>query len=277
MLSVRAIQRGAVSVLEYRCNAGPGAAPYTEVHGAHSLSFVRKGSFGYRFAKTTQELVAGSVLTGHAGDEFMCTHEHHRCGDECLSLQFSEESADSFGKVRELFRFGVVPPVSRLMIAAERVEASARGHSGIALEEAALLFAGELRNVVYETSERPASASAHARRLAVQAALWIDEHSAQAIDLALAASQVKLSPFHFVKLFSGVLGVTPHQYLLRSRLRRAAQLLNLQELSITEVALEVGFQDLSNFVNSFRRACGVSPRAYRRAAHADRKICQDRL
>ena len=39
------------------------------------------------------ELVAGSVLVGHAGDEFVCTHEHHDCGDECLSFQFQARDA----------------------------------------------------------------------------------------------------------------------------------------------------------------------------------------
>ena len=45
------------------------------------------------------------------------------------------------------------------------------------------------------------------------------------IDLEPPARQAGLSPFHFLRLFSAVLGVTPHQYLVRSRLRRAARLL----------------------------------------------------
>jgi AraC-like DNA-binding protein len=74
-----------------------------------------------------------------------------------------------------------------------------------------------------------------------------------------------------------VLGVTPHQYLVRSRLRRAARLLTDDARPITEVALEVGFGDLSNFVRTFHRAAGVSPRRFRQAARGDRKILQDRL
>lgn len=63
----------------------------------------------------------------------------------------------------------------------------------------------------------------------------------------------------------------------RSRLRRAAQLLAQPERSITEVALDCGFGDLSNFVRTFRRATGVTPGAFRRAARGDRKILQERL
>lgn len=47
--------------------------------------------------------------------------------------------------------------------------------------------------------------------------------------------------------------------------------------SITDVALDVGFADLSNFVRTFHRAAGVSPRAFRNAAKGDRKIFQESL
>ncbi len=74
-----------------------------------------------------------------------------------------------------------------------------------------------------------------------------------------------------------MLGVTPQQYLVRSRLRRAVRLLADGARSISDVALDVGFGDLSNFVRTFHRAAGVSPRRFRQAARGDRKIFQDRL
>ena len=72
-------------------------------------------------------------------------------------------------------------------------------------------------------------------------------------------------------------GVTPHQYLVRSRLRRAARLLSERERSVTDIAIDVGFGDLSNFVRTFHRAAGVSPTEFRRAAAGDCTIFQDRL
>jgi transcriptional regulator GlxA family with amidase domain len=56
-----------------------------------------------------------------------------------------------------------------------------------------------------------------------------------------------------VRRFERVLGVTPHQYLIRARLRRAARLLTDSSLSITQIAYEVGFADLSNFVRGHER------------------------
>jgi AraC-like DNA-binding protein len=76
--------------------------------------------------------------------------------------------------------------------------------------------------------------------------------------------------YHYLRVFSAVLGVTPHQYLLRCRLRKAAQLLTDEDRPITAIALDVGFADLSNFVRTFRRAAGVSPRRYRQASRTHR-------
>ncbi|WP_164163084.1 helix-turn-helix domain-containing protein, partial [Stenotrophomonas maltophilia] len=66
-------------------------------------------------------------------------------------------------------------------------------------------------------------------------------------------------------------------YLVQSRLRHAARLLADDGLAITDIAYDVGFGDLSNFVRSFHRAAGVSPRGFRKAAKGDRKIFQERL
>src|SRR5262249_27711851 len=112
---------------------------------------------------------------------------------------------------------------------------------------------------------------------AVHAALVIDAHAQQQLDLEQVAREAGLSSFHFLRLFARVIGVTPHQYLVRSRLRRAARLLADGGRSITDVALDVGFGDVSNFVRTFHRAAGVSPRRFRQAARGERKILQDRL
>jgi len=111
----------------------------------------------------------------------------------------------------------------------------------------------------------------------VEAALWIDDNSHAEVDLEQAAKQAGLSPFHFLRLFSAVLGVTPHQYLVRSRLRHAARRLTEDDIAVTDIAYDVGFGDLSNFVRTFHRAAGVSPTKFRQASKGERKILQERL
>ena len=110
----------------------------------------------------------------------------------------------------------------------------------------------------------------------MESALWIDANSHRQVTLDDAAAQAGISPFHFLRLFSQVLGVTPHQYLVRSRLRHAARRLACDDSPVTDIAYDVGFGDLSNFVRTFSRAAGISPLRFRQASRGNRKIFQDR-
>jgi AraC-like DNA-binding protein len=171
------------------------------------------------------------------------------------------------------------------MVTAELADAAAASRNDLGLDEAGLLMAARFVRVAgaargartAPADRRPAIDPARDRRRAVEAALWIEAHAAGALNLDAIAAQAGLSPFHFLRLFARVLGVTPHQYLVRCRLRAAARLLADPRISVTAIAYDVGFGDLSNFARTFRRAAGVSPRDFRRAAKGERKILQDRI
>jgi AraC-like DNA-binding protein len=270
------LQRPSISVSDFRCSAAPGDTPFVEQHRCHSISFVRKGSFGCRSRGRFFELVAGSVLVGHPGDEYVCSHDHV-CGDECLSFFLAPELVEAIGDQADIWQIGCAPPLPELMVLGELAQAAADGRSDIGLDEVGQLFASRFVEVVSGRRARPVSATARDRRRAVETALWIDANSQRPIDLGHAAAEAELSPFHFLRLFADVLGVTPHQYLVRSRLRHAARLLADHEKSVTDVAYDVGFGDLSNFVRTFHRAAGVSPLRFRQASRGVRKILQDRL
>jgi AraC-like DNA-binding protein len=270
------LQRQTISVSEFRCSAGPDDTPFVERHGCHSVSYVRKGSFGCHSRGRFFELVAGSILVGHPGDEYVCTHDHV-CGDECLSFFLAPELVQAIGDRAQVWRIGSAPPLPELMVLGELAQATAEGRNDVGLDEIGTLFASRFVEVVSGRSHAPPLAKARHRRRAVETALWIDAHSHEEIDLEHAAAQAELSPFHFLRLFSSVLGVTPHQYLVRSRLRHAARLLADDDRSVTDVAYDVGFADLSNFVRTFHRAAGLSPRKFREASRGKRKILQERL
>jgi AraC-like DNA-binding protein len=276
MTATTLLQRQSMTVSDFRCSVQPGDAPFVEQHRCHSISYVRKGSFGCESRGRSFDLVAGSILVGHPGDEYVCTHDHV-CGDECLSFFLSPELVDALGDRVDIWQIGAAPPLPELMVLGELAQSAADGRSDVGLDEVGQLFASRFVEVVSGRSREPAPTTSRDRRRAVETALWIDAHSHQQIDLENAAAQAGISPFHFLRLFSGVLGVTPHQYLVRSRLRHAARLLADDERSITDVAYDVGFADLSNFVRTFHRAAGVSPRRFRQASRGMRKIFQERL
>jgi AraC-like DNA-binding protein len=276
MTATTLLQRHSISVSDFRCSAGPDDTPFVEQHRCHSVSYVRKGSFGCHSRGRFFELVAGSVLVGHPGDEYICTHDHV-CGDECLSFFLSPELVEAIGDRAEIWRIGAAPPLPELMVLGELAQAAADGRSDVGLDEIGQVLASRFVEVVSGRPREPVAAASRDRRRAVETALWIDAHSHQQIDLEHAAAQAGTSPFHFLRLFSGVLGVTPHQYLVRSRLRHAARLLADDDMSVTDVAYDVGFGDLSNFVRTFHRAAGVSPLRFRQASRGMRKIFQERL
>ena len=98
-----------------------------------------------------------------------------------------------------------------------------------------------------------------------QAVRTIDRHPRAALSLARLAREASLSPYHFLRTFQRVTGITPHQYVLRARLRDAAHAAGgrIGQRSL-DVALDSGFGDVSNFNRAFRAEFGVSPRGFRR-------------
>jgi AraC-like DNA-binding protein len=276
MTSTTLLQRPSVTVSDFRCSAVSGEKPYAEQHRCHSISYVRKGSFGYVSRGRSHDLVVGSFLIGFPGTEFVCTHDHV-CGDECLSFFFEPGLVETIGDRSDAWQVGAAPPLSELMVLGELAQAAADGRSDIGLDEVGYLLASRLVSVVSGRTRSPAKVTARDRRRAVETALWINAHSDQPIELNDAAGKAGVSPFHFLRLFASVLGVTPHQYLVRSRLRHAARLLAEDNRDVTDIAYDVGFNDLSNFVRSFHRAAGVSPLKFRQASRGMRKIFQERL
>ena len=166
MTATTLLQRKSISVSDFRCSAGPGDKPFAEQHRCHSISYVRKGSFGLRCRGKFHELVAGSILVGHPGDEYICTHDHV-CGDECLSFFLSPELVEAIGDRAEVWRIGSAPPLPELMVLGELAQAAADGRSDIGLDEVGQLFASRFVEVV---SGRPRKAGPAAARTA--AARW---------------------------------------------------------------------------------------------------------
>ncbi len=92
---------------------------------------------------------------------------------------------------------------------------------------------------------------------------YVRAHLDQDIALAEMAGLLNLSQYHFCRLFKQSTGFTPHRYLTRCRIKKAKHLLLSSKLTITEIALEVGFKNHSSFTRLFRRWVGVTPTLFR--------------
>lgn len=103
------------------------------------------------------------------------------------------------------------------------------------------------------------------RRLC-QAREMLTEMEEETPSIAEVARSAGISPYHFIRQFESVFGLTPHQFRIRSRLERAKFLLAKGHHSVTEVCMEVGFSSLGSFSDLFARRVGIAPSAYQRRA-----------
>lgn len=85
------------------------------------------------------------------------------------------------------------------------------------------------------------------------------------ISLDELAAEVRLSPFHFSRMFRQSLGVPPRVYLTRLRMEKACELLEFTDLPVTEIALEVGYSSNQVLARVFAKHRRMSPSDYRRA------------
>ena len=94
---------------------------------------------------------------------------------------------------------------------------------------------------------------------------YIQEHYAESIRLDEIAASAAISKRECLRCFQGCIQQSPMDYLIDFRIRMAKKLLETTSLSITEVALRTGFNSTAYFSKMFRRSCGKTPNAYRKA------------
>ena len=92
---------------------------------------------------------------------------------------------------------------------------------------------------------------------------FITEHYAEDLSLGQVAKAVNASPFYFCKMFKKITGVNFTDFLSRVRIEHAKNLLLNQNLRVSEIAFEVGFQSLTHFNRVFKKIIGQSPTEYR--------------
>jgi len=94
------------------------------------------------------------------------------------------------------------------------------------------------------------------------------EETEQPLTIREVARRSRISPFHFIRQFEALFGLTPHQFRIQARLDRAKRLLATGGHSVTEVCMEVGMSSLGSFSNLFARRVGATPSAYQGQARA---------
>lgn len=262
------------SVADVICSAGPRVRPSEEQHSSVSIAIVRSGSFQYQSSTGRELMIPGSVLLGNAGQYFQCGHEHG-VGDQCISFaytrQFVEELAAEAGVQTRttLFSSLRIPPVRELSNIVSRASAGLPQSNAFRRNDEPVRsweeMAVELAILALELSSQssPVATSAAAEWRVTKAVGMINSRHPGEHDLVSLAREARLSRYHFLRIFRQLTGLTPHQYVLRCRLRHAATRLLREPTRVLDVALDSGFGDVSNFNHAFRAEFGISPRLFR--------------
>jgi AraC-like DNA-binding protein len=95
----------------------------------------------------------------------------------------------------------------------------------------------------------------------------IDREYSRPLEVAQLARAALMSTAHFSRQFRAAYGETPYSYLMTRRIERAKALLRSDQLTVTEVCLEVGCSSLGSFSASFTKMVGETPTAYRVRDH----------
>lgn len=247
------------SVSDVICTSGPHDRPFEEQHDGVSIAVVVAGTFQYRSPLGSDMLTPGSLLLGNPGQCFECGHEH-ATGDRCIAFRYAPELFAEIGGGR-WFRASHLPPLPELTRIATRTAAGAALGVDVPWEETAIELAAVALRLT--TNRKAAAAPVAAIRRVTESVRRIEAEPSLTWTLARLAADARQSRYHYLRLFQRVTGVTPHQFVLRARLRAAALRLLDGDDKVIEIALGAGFGDVSNFNAAFRREFGVSPRAYR--------------
>lgn len=264
-------QGGGWTVHDYVCVSGPEDKPFEEQHDGFSIAAVIEGSFNYASAAGRALLHPGALLLGNHGTCFECGHDHG-VGDRCVSVKldsgFFQEIAASVGGGAG-FRFPVAMlSANRDFLPGQLSLEIGTGGDPMELEEKLIAFTAAAIRALSGAVPDPAKVSAQDERRISRALRHIERHADEALDLDQLAAAAAMSKFHFLRVFRRAIGMTPYQFLLNIRFRRAALRLLTTPTPIAAIAFESGFGDLSTFNHQFRDRFGASPAAFRRQGTA---------
>jgi AraC family transcriptional regulator len=249
------------------CTFGPHDRPFAERHDGVCVAAVTGGTFQYRSTLGSAVLAPGALLLGNDHHAFECRHEHGT-GDRCLSFQLTPEFLEDVvaaipGVRRTAFSAPRLPPHPGLLPIIAAAETAREDADAAAFEEVALRLAGAVAAVLAGTKGTgPAPSRGHERRITA-ALRRIEAHADEPLSLADLAREAAMSPYHFLRSFRAMVGMTPHQFILHTRLNRAAVRLRRTADSVSTIAFAAGFNDLSTFNRRFQRIMGLSPSTYR--------------
>lgn len=249
---------------DLRCAPGPDAWCAEGLYTESAVALVLSGVFEFASQGRAATAVPGAFVFANKGEEFSCQHLHAD-GNRRTVVFFSDEFLDAVAGdlclSRARFPAGAAPPSPLTPIVSGFMHRIA--HKSGDSEEAALAIAGTGLQAGPGTATLDVVCAAERRRI-VGAVRHINARFAEPCTLDILAAVAGMSRFRFARRFRAVTGETASQYVLHRRLSSAAALLLGTRRTVSEIAYDVGFNDLSYFYARFKGAFGSAPGQWRR-------------
>lgn len=212
----------------------------------------------------------GKHTTAHAGDTVIldCFKPHEYYTDdsfESVWIHFSGQNCKKFYEeiVRNegnLIKCSDPDHVKRLLFRIFNGIASEDKPSEISLSLDIYKTLSELLNPVHISTKNNASYEDSIQ----ESKKYILEHLNEKLSVSDIADRIHMSPSHFTRVFKRQTGFSPYDFVLVSRLNRAKDYLQKTDMSISQIAYEIGFNSESNFIYFFTKNTGQSPNKFRK-------------
>ena len=124
-------------------------------------------------------------------------------------------------------------------------------------------FSHEIRKPYEEQRYLEGAVDRHPDELISQIQFWMKTNLNSELTLNDIAQQFDISQRSFTRRFKRATGINATQYWQKLKIQTAKELLAASNLSIQEIAFQVGYQDQANFTRLFKKTLSITPKAYR--------------
>ncbi|MCX5811812.1 MAG: AraC family transcriptional regulator [Proteobacteria bacterium] len=244
------------------------------VHNRFCIGIIQKGARVICQRGTSIVVPENSLFVINPGISHACKsqYEEHSYFVICVEAESMKAIASQIsGKTHDVPYFKSILIHNRELGSKFRLFFSLVENTSSALEKESVLVSLLSALIMQYGNKPPIPFQAGSHGDAINRACeFIRMHYAQDLSLKQISRVACLSPFYFQRLFLEKTGVSPHDYLVQTRIRKALELLS-EGHNIADVSLDTGFVDQSHFTRFFKRVTGITPGGY---LHNVRKDCR---
>ncbi|MVT43211.1 helix-turn-helix domain-containing protein [Chitinophaga oryziterrae] len=258
-------------ILDFKCKCKTCITSKPEYSDSFTVSFVRKGNFGFNIFRNSFDSYTGCVLITKPGYERTVTHSH-AIPDECTIFDFKkdfyEELVNQYGFIKffhnndEHSSFVKINAETELLHNLIIESLNSKEKNKLKTDDLVMDFVntafGKITDYTPNTKISEKLKQNHLFTIE-RAKEYIAQYFSNDISLMEIAGYCFVSPFHFSRLFKTFTAFSPHQFLLNTRLKNAEILLKNTPLSIADIAFASGFNSIEHFSAAFKNKFKCAP------------------